>query len=400
MRLLRWAARLALQTLGGACAACLYLLRPFLLVRFARLRTERIGHLALNTELHLRRLALDGAPARTRWVFIGGEPCNRQLFEMFRRELRRRGAFVAESPALAKLVDVLRPVLERTPFYDPLPCRSNEYRELNEARSSLSFTPEEDARGRRGLERMGIGPRDWFVCFHDRSSDYLKGRAPARDWSYHDFRDTSIENFVPAARYVAEQGGFAVRVGASAGRPLPAVARHPRVLDYAREFRDDFMDIYLLARCRFMIASDAGLAQVATAFDVPVVNTNVPCLDWASFRSPDLFIHKKFRDERSGAVLSFRRILDRGIERLLRGELLAAQGVRLVENTPEEILGAAREMHERLEGRHRADPEDEALQDAYRALFEPRHVCFGYRSRAGAEYLRANRGALELRRTA
>ena len=36
-----------------------------------------------------------------------------------------------------------------------------------------------------------------MVCVFARDSEYLNNVYPERDWSYHDFRDANIQNYLP-----------------------------------------------------------------------------------------------------------------------------------------------------------------------------------------------------------
>lgn len=379
---MRTLVRLAVQAAGLTFVALLFLLRPFLKLKIGRLRYERIGNLAVNTELFLRQRALGDDGARR--VFLSGTPCNRQLLTMIRRRLT-----VVESPLLVKVYEVCRSLLDATPFHESLAYRFTEFDLFDGGEPGLSFTEEEEAEGRAALQAMGIGPSDWFVCLHNRDSAYLDESQPDGKWAYHDYRDCSLENFLPAADFVAEKGGFVLRMGQAYKERL--AGERPRLIDYARLHRSDFLDVYLLAKCRFMIGSDAGLAQVPTIFNRPVVNTNVPFVDWASFRSGDIFIQKRLYSDEERRILSYPEILARGWERFYRTEWLAERRLRLIENTPEEILDAVREMHERLEGRPAYTPGDEALQSRYRGLLGPGRVFHGFRSRLGRDFLYKNK---------
>lgn len=365
--------------------AVLYLIRPFRQVKIGLLRADRIGHLAMNTEVFLRRLQLGRLPASPVRVFVAAPAGNRQLLAMYKRHLR-----IVESRVLTKFFGLWEKRLSKTPFYEPLAGRSNEYDEFGLGRATLNFTIQEEERGKAALARLGIREDDWFVCFHNRDSAYLDRAAPKQDWSYHDYRNCDVRNFLSAADYVAQRGGYALRMGAAVDDPLP-IGLHARIIDYATLHRDDFLDIYLIAKCRFMIGSDTGLAQVATAFDVPVVNTNVPRIDWAAFRPQDIFIQKKLFDESLGRLLTYPEILAKGHQLFVKSSYLAEHRLRLVENTPEEILEAAREMTERLDGTLQETPEDGELQERYRRFFSPAHSCCGYKSRIGRDFLRRNR---------
>lgn len=372
---------------GPFVLAALWLRESFRPVRIGYLISERIGHLAMNTDLFLRRRQLGEVHPMARHVFLADAPANRQLLDMFKRHLT-----ILEEGWPAKLLKACLPLLRPTRFFVELPFRSREYREMSSTKATLAFTEEEEARGREGLARMGIGPDDWFVCFHARDSSYLRKERPGEDWDYHSYRDCDTRNFLPAARYVAERGGFALRMGSVVDGPLPGSG--PRIIDYASNFRDEFMDVYLLAKCKFMLGSDTGLPQVSTIFDVPVVNTNVPMVDWASFREGELFIQKKVFDEELGRVLTYAEIIERDYGRYYDSKWLKSRRLKLIENTGEEILDAAREMDERIDGRWVPPHGAEAMQKRYRLLFSPSHRCFGFRSRIGTAFLLKNKRPL------
>lgn len=373
----------------------LWLLEPFLRLRLGRVMAERIGHLAANTEVTVRerRLGLRD-PEETMVFFASGPVANWPLLTMYRRQIT-----IFVNNAGSSLFSLCEPWLRRTRFFLSMPFDSREFHLWNDSPPILTFTPEEEARGRAGLARMGIGPDDWFVAFFTRDPGYLNTLYPANDYSYHDHRNTTIDNFSAAVKFVAEQGGFAVRLGAALSKPLPESMRGPRVIDYATKHRDDFMDVYLMAKSRFVITSDTGLGHLAVVFGVPAVNTNAICLDWAGFLAEDIFIQKHYVETKTGRRVTTSEMFERGLERVQNGHLYTRGGIELVENTPEEILAATKEMHERLAGTWKGSPEDEELQRAYRARFKPEHYCYGYRSRIGAEYLRRNKDVLIARPT-
>ncbi|MFH2204181.1 MAG: TIGR04372 family glycosyltransferase [Elusimicrobiota bacterium] len=390
IRVLRRGARYLVQLCGAVVILLLYAVKPVLWLRLGRLHSDRIGILAAGTDLFLRRRQLGDVDPRIRHLFVARPTCNRQLLEMYQRLLP-----IYESAALSKIYDICVPLLKHTPFYEPLAFRCDEFREFAEGRRSLSFTPEEEFRGRKLLAEMGIKDGDWFVCFHNRDGAYLTQEFPDRDWSYHDERDNSIENLCAAVRYVVDSGGAAVRMGAVVQHPLPASFQHPRIIDYARKHRSDFLDIYLLAKCKFMIGSDTGLAQVATVFDVPVANTNSVYSDWAAFRPDDIFITKKVYDVNAERYLGYREALCRGVS--LTGLALRdyeKSGLSLHENTAAEIKDLVLEMNERLDGVWKVEPADEDLQRRYCEMFSERDFCYGFRSRVGTRFLWENKSRI------
>src|SRR6185436_15009682 len=131
---------------GFVCALpFLYVLQPWLRVRLAHLREDRIGHLASNTELYAREL--QQRPRSAKVVFFVWNPANRQLLDMWKRHLR-----IAENLWLKRAYLACKPIIERTRLYEPLPeIPVEEAVVFLECPPTLSFTVAEQDKGRRGL---------------------------------------------------------------------------------------------------------------------------------------------------------------------------------------------------------------------------------------------------------
>ena len=349
-------------------------------VVFYELTCSRIGHLAANTELFLRRLKYTNYYDKKNNIYIGlcnhFPVSNRQLLNMYKRDF-----FIIESRILKGLFNTW---IKKTKFYHILPFKSNEYYEFNTFKRILSFTEEEEILGKQLLKKMGIGENDWFVCFHSRDPSYL-----GKGSEYHDYRDSDVNNCLPAAEYIAENGGVAIRMGSAVDKPLPK-ERHTRIIDYAIDYRSDFMDIYLSAHCKFFLGSTAGLFLVPTIFDVPVACANFIFFEHTPFRSGDLFIPKKMWSRDKKRLLTYKEILDSGASLYLESKQYENAGIEVVENSSDEIIELATEMNMRLDKNYESTDEGEELQRKYISLFKPNHHCYSTPARIGTYFLRKN----------
>lgn len=258
----------------------------------------------------------------------------------------------------------------------------------------LSFTVKEESLGLERLQKMGLDDSAPFICFHARDSLYLNKIAPHFNWHYHDFRDSKIHNYIPAAEELVHRGYFMIRMGAVVKEALNTT--NPRIIDYATNYRTDFLDIYLPARCRFFLGSPAGIVGVSMIFRKPAVFTNCATIEhihsWYPF---GLNITKKFWLRKERRFLSFREILDSGIGSFQRSEEYEDLGIEVIENTPEEITDVAIEMDERLEGTWKTNEEDEELQQRFWALFKSSKLHGKILARIGTKFLLQNRELLE-----
>lgn len=339
----------------------------------------RIGHLAANTELFLRRLKNTDYYNKNN-IYIGFcyyfPICNHQLLKMFKRVLP-----IIESRLFEKLMNTW---IKNTEFSHRLPFNSNEYYEYNNFEPRLTFTAEERKRGRQLLSQLGIGENDWFVCFHARDSKYLGAGS-----EHLDYRNSDINNYLKAAEYLAEKGGHVIRMGAAVDKPLPH-KRHSRIIDYALENRSDFMDVYLSAHCKFFLGNTAGIHGISMIFGIPVALANYIPIDVAPYRKEDLFIQKKLWSEKEKRILSYQEIFRLGVELYWETDQYVKAGIRLIENAADEILELAREMNMRIDGNFEISDKDEELQKKFQSLFKPTNHSYGSPARIGAFFLRTN----------
>lgn len=365
------------------------LFRPVVVFRFGPLSTSRIGHFAADTEVYLCEREAGLLGRRTLDIFYHGSPVsNRQLKKMWDRRLR--------VSALANRLDQLNKWLPRGEAHR-IPWRSNQDRDvhglLDRTQPHLEFTSQEERWGVEQLEQMGIGPDTPFVCFHSRDSAYLDTvlQPPLSDsWRRHDYRDSDVQNYLPAAEELARRGYFAVRVGAVVKKPLETT--NPAIIDYTSMHRTDFLDIYLGAKCTFYVGSGDGLAAIPMVFRRPIVWINYVPFEFAhTWSSQELFIPKKYWLHDEQRFMSFREILESGVGRFTRAYQYDDAGIDLVENTPQEISAAVMEMDGRVKNAWHTTGEDEDLQQQFWSLFDISDLNREFRSRIGADFLRENR---------
>jgi len=370
----------------------LKVVEPIVKVRIKKMPSDRIGLLAHSADLYLRRQTLYPRSKHEVHLIISGRPANRQFMTMIKRRF-----FVLENPLLLKLQEIACKYMKNFRVYGELPIDLKSFKEFHDTPPQFSFTKEELAKGRKELLRMGIKSQSSFVCFHSRDKAYLDKAHPyysRKMWAYHDYRDSDIRNYIPAAEYLSALKLFAVRIGSVIERSIIETS-DPRIIDYATHYRSDFMDIYLSANCKFFLGTNAGPNCVARAFNIPVAAVNwIPII----VRLPckhDLFIPKKLWSIGRKCFLTFREIITSGMDSWGQSEEYARAGIEVVENTADEILALAKEMNERLDNRWVTTQEDEELQKRYNSLFPKHYYPCEVPSRIGTEFLRQNRDLLD-----
>jgi len=211
-----------------------------------------------------------------------------------------------------------------------------------------------------------------------------------RDWSYHDFRDSNIRNYLPAVEKMIECDYYAIRMGSRVKERLDT--DNPQIIDYASNGnRSDFLDIYLFANCRFLLISDTGLSGPSEVFRKPIVYVN-DFLFGLLFRlsvQNCIFIFKKYYLIQEERFLTYAEIAANSDLLFLGSGEFEKRGIEVVENTEEEILAVTIEMEKRLSGTWVPEKEDEELQAQFWSLF-PTGLSKSPNCRIGAQFLRDN----------
>ncbi len=228
----------------------------------------------------------------------------------------------------------------------------------------IRFTAEEERLGRRFLEDTGICQGGRFVCLIVRDSAFKNSIHSSVDWSHHDYRDSDITTFKNAAVALAEKGYWVLRMGKIVRDSFPV--SHPRIIDYANSgVRNDFLDIWLVARCEFAVTTGTGLDEVCTVFRSPYVHVNqLPVGGIRSF-TPSLVTFKCLKWRSTGAPLSLREQISTGSIYALHKQKYDDLGIEIVDNTPEEIMEAVLEFEAVRTGSYEATPEDLELQEKF-----------------------------------
>ena len=372
------------------------IIRPVFLVRIGVMRSDRIGHFALETELWIleRVSGVATRPKRSIDLWYAPEPiANRVLYKMWTQVLTiwpnwlmvtvfRLNQLIPGTSA-HEIENATSSCLDVHNLLDIYPPR-------------LKFTAMQLEQGQKGLAELGIKPTDRFVCFIVRDSAYTKKAFPEKDMSYHDFRNCDVDDYVAGAEALADRGLFVLRMGSVVSKPL--VSNNPRVIDYANsKVRSEFMDLFLGAHCEFNVSDGLGFYAIPAMFRRPNAYVNYsPFFMYYSSRVCDLGIAKTMIDKATGRRLNLTEMGERGVARFGATSQFTTAGVSVKSNTPSEIKDLMLEMLDRLEGKWKTEPLDDELQNKfwkkYSEIIGPDRETFHGEiwSKYGAQFLRDN----------
>jgi putative glycosyltransferase (TIGR04372 family) len=241
----------------------------------------------------------------------------------------------------------------------------------------LVLRPADRLRGREALTAIGVPAGAEFVCLHAREGGYLRERTD----SHHRQKNVDVESYLEAVETIVARGCWVVRMGDPSMKRLPPL---DGVVDYAHSAaKGDWLDVFLAASCRFWLGSNSGLYMLAENFGVPVAMANAVPHSYRIWGQANVVIFKLYQSKPLGRLLTFGESLAPG---LFHAQDLDPNGIRAIDNTPEEIAELASEMLDRTAGTAVYGAADEERQRRYDALTP--YYPFGISSRIGREFLR------------
>jgi len=239
---------------------------------------------------------------------------------------------------------------------------------LINSKPQFKFSDEEKHLGEKKLFDMGLTIKHKYICFHARDKAYKNKINAERDWSYHDYRDANIQNYLPMANIFSHKGFHMIRMGSIVAEELKT--NNPKIIDYANKFHSDFMDFYLAANCQFFISGVSGACLLASLFRKPNIFINsVQIQTIGSWTKYDLFIPKKMWLKQEKRFLKLKEMHSDKIISFDRGELFKKEGIEFVENTAEEIIDVVLEMENRINGNWEVTEEEIELQKRFQNTF-------------------------------
>ena len=390
-RFLRWALLWALMWAAIVLATPVAAIGRLMGIRFLGINYKRIGHLAVEPDCFVKERILGQHREIIPFACAPRDQvCNRTLLDCWRPYIH----WITE-PWLCAILKPLEwhPLLAfDVSSYVMVPKEGCGYVSIARhwrGREPVIVLPEHvQEAGERALLELGVPEGVWFVCVHNREGGYSPG-----DEDWHSYRNCSIESYVTAMKEIVDAGGWCIRIGDPSMAPLPAMQH---AIDYAHHsIRSDWLDLYLLAHCRFFLGNTSGPFLVASIFNRPVVLANMtPIGATLPYGHRDLGIPKLIQHEGPAGNMSFSDMLESPSSTYQFSAQFAKDGLVVVDNSSDEVRELALEMIQTPGDEAVRMEDDDELQGKFKSLMRPHHISYGSESRVGRDFLRKYRRLL------
>jgi putative glycosyltransferase (TIGR04372 family) len=201
------------------------------------------------------------------------------------------------------------------------------------------------------LDQLGIDLGAPIVAFGFRTADYwssdpMKGDSWTGGGSSQDFRNIEVQNYLPTLIHLRKLGYQIVRLGRY-HRPHPELINIGVSDIWSLESIPDSMESTLLAHSEFAFFGGAfGLNQMALAFQLPILLTDVRPLVGLNFDSPfNLALPSLIWSSKLGRTLT---TSEMAVRPFASGKRFHDHGERFIHNTEEDIQSSMNELLVRI----------------------------------------------------
>jgi putative glycosyltransferase (TIGR04372 family) len=334
-------------------------------------------------------------PARS-WdlFYISGKPCNKFFAEKCKQYLNisEMAFYCYENNKrlhLSKRHQVIS--IEDHEFYREKRVMAR----LLDSPQNIFLNEQERQNVEAFVKRSNMVLPERYVCFFNRDGKYLKANNIEEASSVrHDYRNSSIERYLPAMRRLCKKGIYCIRIGSDVETYID---NEEGIIDLSGEHDNEAFQLYLIENAQFIVGTTSGLGAACKVFRKDVAYVNVSPLMTIRLlpKGRDLFIPKKYWSREHGRVLTFSEIIASGLQEIYSTEEFDRLGIDLMENSEAELAGLVEEMELRRRGEWVASEIEVDLKDKFYGLLDSLSICRDDMPAIGVDFLVRNRNLLQ-----
>ena len=197
---------------------------------------------------------------------------------------------------------------------------------------SIKFNNKEKIEGDNYLKKIGFHNKK-FVTFSSRSFSF-------HDEKINSVRNSSINNKISSMKFLVSKGYKAIRMGKNEKEKLNN--KDTNIVDYATSSdRSDFLDVYLVSKCEFMLSTSSGLFELAVLFRKPRLIVNYFNIEGLEYYPLNLMIMlKKIKNLSTNKYVSFEEVYKKKLHYNDSVSQINNLGYEVIENSEQEIKRA------------------------------------------------------------
>ena len=315
----------------------------FHLIGFRRVMifTERVGHLAAETNCFLQQFYLKEVPQQ--YYFIAA--FDKNISNLSLLELWSLHIPIVRNQLLVRFIDIMTCFyFVRHEVFDIISPNNTDsklhsvWNKWGNNPPLLSLNDKQKKSCINKLRSIGLPEDAWFVLFHCRESGYS-----IVDDNQMDFRNSKPETYVKGIKLITEAGGWVIRIGSFTAKPLSLNINN--FIDLTTTVDSSgLMDVFLCSEAKFLLGSNSGLYLLASIFGTNVALANVIPYEIAPPLPGDLYIPKLLFNSSNSKLLNFNDCFESNLCNFQSTFLFNKLNIALLDNDEDDIQLLTKEM--------------------------------------------------------
>ena len=342
------------------------LIKPIVLIRFGNLDCDRLGRIFV-TELYLLTNKFKKQKVKLFDIWVTGDFISNEQYLII---LKRKFLVIQQLFIFYKVLEILSKYINiYSKHIVRLEYTFDTYSLLNKHPIQLNLTRQEINKGELILKQFGIPKNAKIICITSRDDLYLKRTHPSVDFSYHNHRNSNVNNYIPAIKALIKKNFYVVRMGKIAAKRLDI--KSSKFVDYPfHPLKSDFMDFFFAYKCYFWICSNTGLDEVARVFRKPLLDSNMAPLTGLKVALKKALLCLKIHKNYNNKKLSLNEIFDSGVGNSSSSEEFRRKKIKLNELNANQIKDIVLEMTKLMKDSWKIkNKNDLKLQKKFRKLY-------------------------------
>lgn len=344
----------------------LFFFRIFIKINIVELETRAIGHFSLPVEIFLSEIKKKKIDNK---IFLIWFP-NRKISNYFLYKKWSELIYIGPRIIFEKIFNLSH----KFKFLSKLFL--SEYRHwkkyddwqtmdihnvLENSKPNIIFSKNEELLGQKFLENLNF-EKNKYICFFSRTSDY-RNEPPS-------IRNSSIYSQLKGIENICEKGFSAIRMS-KLDKNNPLNTKNSKIFDYAySNYRTDFLDIFLLFNCRYMVSTMSGIDLVPKINRKKVLLINyVDISSLYQLSYTPIILPKKILNIITKKVLPYEEVFKKNLmNALITRDQLQKLGYDYLDNSEIEIFNAINEMHMHVVNKNSL--KNSSLNEKFWSLYE------------------------------
>jgi putative glycosyltransferase (TIGR04372 family) len=323
---------------------------PIIKIKIFEIETRSIGHFSKPIEIFLSELKLNIHQKKTIYIWFPNKfISNKFLFKKWNEIILIFPRIIIE-PIFFFFKKIPYGSFFLTPYrhwskYNSWKNPWNAidiYNVLEKTNPNLIFSATEKEKGNNYLKKYGISLDNNYICLAVRSPNYYFNKGIIKENKIN-LRDSDFKTFAKGTQYLSEKNYKIFNLGEKIGNE----GTHNNIILYNNSNdKSDFLDIFLLFHCSFVLSTGFGLDFIPQLNRKKRFLINFSQIDsiWAIDYDVDLFTPKKFKSLTTGKLVPYSDVLKLNLSKYNYLSDLNRDGYDCVSNSEEEILSAVQEI--------------------------------------------------------